>query len=162
MLNLNKSLKRVYTNKLRYFLFKIEHLAMQADCTSVCERSSSSNELAKQKFLLQQVSLWNLFLLDISSSTASDCKAEDVRKHRHSDQSSWQENRSRIVKCWGGMMHKRLHCSADSVTVELQTSSITNISTQTVHRELCVKRFHGWAAAVVTQDFRPSFYVILI
>lgn len=49
MLNLNKSLKRVYTNKLRYFLFKIEHLAMQADCTSVCERSSSSNELAKQE-----------------------------------------------------------------------------------------------------------------
>lgn len=110
-----------------------------------------------RKFLLQQVSLWNLFLLDISSSTASDCKAEDVRKHRHSDQSSWQENRSRIVKCWGGMMHKRLHCSADSVTVELQTSSITNISTQTVHWELCVMRFHGWAAAVVTQDFRPSF-----
>lgn len=52
-------------------------------------------------------------------------------------------------------------CSADSVTVELQTSSITNISTQTVHRELCVMRFHGWAAAVVTQVI-PSFYVILI
>lgn len=101
MLNFNKSLKRVYTNKLRYFLFKIKHLAMQAACTNICERASSSNELAKQEVPFATSHLWNLFILDISWSTVSDCKTEDFRKRRHSDQSSWQKNRSRSSSAEG-------------------------------------------------------------
>ena len=142
-------------------VYKIKHTAMQSPWTNTGSGMGRTEELSDSTWHhhrippFQQVNSSNFCLLELPRTTvsavivkwkrlgATTAQPRSVRPH------NLTERDSRVLKHEARTNHL---LSVTTLTTEFQTASGSNVSTNTVRRELHEMGFYGWAAA-----HRPKF-----